>query len=72
MFQNLRAEMVRYGIKTQDIADRLGVNQRTIHNKLKGSTEWTVPEAVVVCEMFVEHGKYFAIEELFVRGVESV
>lgn len=41
MFNNLKAEMTRFGIKSSDIAKVLGVTNRAISCKFTGKTEFT-------------------------------
>ena len=43
-FCNLDAEMCRYGITIQDIATDLGINERTLRNKVNGVSEFTYRE----------------------------
>jgi transcriptional antiterminator len=51
--RNLEAEMKRYGISNADIQNLLGCTEKTVRNKLKGETVFTLPEA------FLIKNKYF-------------
>lgn len=44
MLHNLKAEMVRAGIKNSDIAKAIAVNERSIRNKMRGVTQFTFKE----------------------------
>lgn len=52
MTRNLVAELIRIGVRPQDvtktIAEALGVSEKTARNKVNGHSEWTVPEAMAI------------------------
>lgn len=45
MLLNLKAEMVRHGVKVSDVAKVLRVSERTVRAKLTGESDFTVSEA---------------------------
>lgn len=66
MLNNLRAELVRKGIKNpaEAVAEALECTEKTARNKLDGITPVTVPEAVTIIERYFSTDK-FSIEYLF-------
>ena len=52
MYPNLEAEMVRKGIKNEDIAKAIDRDERTIRNKRSGSTEFTFNEVLIIRDKF--------------------
>lgn len=52
MFRNLNAELSRNNLKPKDLAEKLNVSERTVHNKLKGKTEFTLSEINIVSNLF--------------------
>jgi len=44
MFRNLKAEMARSGLTTQDIANILKIHRSTISAKINGKREFTLSE----------------------------
>lgn len=49
---NLRAEMVRYGVTTADICKVLNCTERTIRSKLSGESVFSFPEAIKIRDTF--------------------
>jgi hypothetical protein len=52
MLRNLQAEIVRASIKQTDIAEAIGVNEKTLRNKISGFTSFTFPETKAIRDMF--------------------
>lgn len=54
MAKNLIAEFVKIGILprnvTKEVAKIIGVSEKTARNKINGTTEWTLPEAMKINE----------------------
>lgn len=48
----IRAQMVRRGMKGPDLAGKLGVSDSTISAKLCGRTPWTVDEMYYIMDLF--------------------
>lgn len=48
--RNLEAEMVREGISRKDVAELLGVSDRTIYSRINGKSEWTYGECIMIKE----------------------
>lgn len=64
MFDNLKTEMLRGGIKQYEMARVLHVSTKTVTNKMTGKSEFTRKE------MFIIKKKYFpncSIDYLFYR-----
>ncbi|HEK4529257.1 TPA: XRE family transcriptional regulator [Clostridioides difficile] len=56
MFNNLKAEMARFDIKSSDVAKVLGVTNRAISCKFTGKTEFTRIEMFKIRkELFPNH-----------------
>ncbi len=51
MYKNLLAEMVRYGYDKKFLAQSLKLSDKSISNKLNGTTSFTVPEAKKIMEI---------------------
>lgn len=52
MFNNLKAEITRAGIKKTDLAKELGISVNTLINKLNGKKEFKLSEVQVILKMF--------------------
>lgn len=50
MYQNLKAEMARKGIRKSDLADVLGVSRQTIRTKMKREDLFKLCEALKIQE----------------------
>jgi len=50
--RNLLAEMARYNVTAKDIQSILAYNERTILNKLKGKSEFSVSDAIKIRDTF--------------------
>lgn len=48
MMNNLKAEMVRYGVSNVDIQRATGLSERTVRDKLNGTTSFSFPEALAI------------------------
>lgn len=44
MYKNLKAELVRAEINTNDITKQLGISRQALINKKNGKTEWKLSE----------------------------
>lgn len=67
MTNNLIAELVRAGMQprtvAKSIAQTIGVSEKTARNKINGITEWTLPEAIKINEVYFSGGQ--SVEYLF-------
>jgi hypothetical protein len=52
MFPSLKAEMARYGIKTKDIIQLLGISDKTAQHKLSGKSHFTSVEMKKIRDRF--------------------
>ena len=69
MLRNLKAEMVRTGVTTEDIARTIKKTTRSARDKVNGKQEFTLLEAMAI------HDTYFpglAFEYLFEKATEEV
>lgn len=70
MTRNLIAELVRLGIPANQVAKAVaktvGISEKTARNKLNGVTEWTVPEAMKINDVYF--GGKQSIEFLFEKS----
>ena len=56
MLMNLRAAMAVKKITTLVIAQLIGTTEKTVNNKLNGTSDFTVPEAILIKEnLFPEY-----------------
>lgn len=49
---NLLAEMARYGVKVADIQELIACTDKTVRNKISGTTDFSVHEAIVIRDFF--------------------
>lgn len=52
MYHNLEAEMARKQINVPDIAKAIGVNEKTVRNKISGKTKFIFDEALIIKDTF--------------------
>lgn len=52
MYINLKAEMVRHGVRDVDIAERIGISDRAFRNKISGRSEFGVKQAIQIRNKF--------------------
>ncbi len=65
MNRNIRAEMVRHDLTTENLATVLEISAVSVLNKIKGKTPWTLPEAKRVVDYFNSLGGRHTIESLY-------
>ena len=66
LYPNVEAEIVRAQITRRDLAKALGINERTLYNKLSGKTELTLSEARIICAYLERKtGRVMTIKYLF-------
>ena len=65
MLQNLRAEMARCGVSTEDIAKAIEKSDRSVRDKLCGKYVFTLPEGVKIRDQFFPG---MALEYLFAKS----
>ena len=49
MYSNLSKELRDKNITQKAVADLIGCTEKTVFNKINGLTEFTVPEAMMIC-----------------------
>lgn len=55
--------MEEYYVNFGDLATRLGVSKQTLTRKLKGATDWTYPEIMLLTQIFnIEDPEKFFFE----------
>ena len=52
MYHNLKAEIVRKGLKLQDIADKLSISKNTLNRRISGKSDFTFSEVIKIMEFF--------------------
>ena len=62
MYHNLMNEISKSNIKISKLAIRIGVTEKTLRNKLSGTTEFTWPEVLQVRSIVAPEA---SLEELF-------
>ena len=45
----LRGEIVSKGMTVKSLADAIGMKHKTLYNKINGSSQFTVDEAIEIC-----------------------
>lgn len=61
-YPNLELEMTRTHTTREDIANKLQKSYQTVHSKIVGDTDWTLPEAKDVKQLL---GSKMSLDELF-------
>ena len=51
-FMNLKAEMVRNGLTVKDISTHLNITDKSLRNKLSGSSDFTLSQAYKIKTVF--------------------
>lgn len=69
MLHNLEAEMARRNIKKKEIAEALGISERTLRNKLSGISDFTLPEATKIKDKFFPS---LDLQYLFAKDEETI
>lgn len=67
MLANLQAEMIRFGISNTDLQSALSCSPATITNKLRGTSAFSIWDAVKIRDTFFPQMK---LEYLFARDEE--
>ena len=52
MQEKLKKLMEEYYVTFEELATRLGVSKQTLTRKMKGMTDWTYPEMMLLAQMF--------------------
>lgn len=68
MYPNLEQAMNRKHITHKMLAAILGVSSKTLQNKMQGRTDFTLPEAQTILELFPQ----YKLSYLFERNEESL
>lgn len=66
MYKNLKTALITKGISIKKYAEFLGVTEKTVQNKLKGTRDFTYPEFKNTCTLlFPEYSAdyLFAVED---------
>lgn len=69
MYSHLRGEMFRAKITVTELADRIGVTEKTLRNKINGISDFTWPEACAIRDIVSPGAK---MEDLFKNDAEVV
>ena len=67
MFRNLRAEMARYGISTEELAQAIGISRQALSSKMNGKTRFMLEEVRAVRDYINGKGGNFTADELFME-----
>ena len=66
LYPHVEAEIVRAQITRKELAKALGMNERTLYNKLSGKTELTLSEARILCAYIEKKtGRVMTLKYLF-------
>lgn len=65
MYHNLEAEIARNEIKRKDVAEALGISEKTLYNKIHGESEFSISECLTIKDMFFPE---LELEQLFKKG----
>ena len=62
-FQRLRAEMKENKINQKRLAEKLGITEKTMGEKMKGNWEFHRDEMIIICKVFNKSMDYLFGEE---------
>lgn len=62
-FQRLRAEMKENKINQKCLAEKLGISEKTMCEKMKGNWEFHRDEMIIICKIFNKSMDYLFGEE---------
>ncbi len=68
MFRRLKSEMLMVNITICQLAEKIGVTEKTLRNKINGVTDFTWPEVLKIRGVVAPH---LRLEELFRRDDEA-
>lgn len=68
MYRVLRGEMVKAGISVAKLAEKIGISEKSLRNKLNGTTDFTWPEAKTIRKIVNPNAD---MEELFKVDAEG-
>lgn len=68
MHSFLRGEMFKAGVTIASLAAQIGISEKSLRNKLKGETDFTWPEAMVIRSII---DPQMEMEELFKTDNDS-
>jgi ribosome-binding protein aMBF1 (putative translation factor) len=60
-YPNIKVEMLKNGIKQQDLAKKLHISDSVLHNRLYGKSDWKLDEINILLDLFKKDYK-----ELFI------
>ena len=69
MYSHLRGEMFRAKIPVVELAEKIGVTEKTLRNKINGVSDFTWPEACAIRDIVSPEAK---MEDLFKTDTEAV
>jgi len=52
MEEKLNKLMMEYYVPFEELVTRLGVSKQTLTRKMKGTTDWTYPEIILLAQIF--------------------
>ena len=63
MQQKINILLNEYNISFRELAQKLNVSNQTLTRKIKGSTDWTYAEIIIIAELFhIEDPQSFFFE----------
>ena len=63
MYRNLMSVLRTKGIANRHLAEVLGISEKSVDNKLKGKTEFTLPEFQKTCILLKEYDGAWLFEK---------
>ena len=68
MQDKLNKLMDEYYITFEELAIRLGISKQTLTRKMKGTTDWTYPEMILLAQIFnIEDIEGFFFKDIAVK-----
>lgn len=64
MFRNLKAELARAGMTTNDYAKELNISQKSVTNKYNGEREFKLNEMIVTKKLFPDCSLDYLFEKM--------
>lgn len=69
MYKNLRGEMVKKDLTISKLAEKIGISEKTLRNKIHGETEFTWPE---ICKIHRLVNPKMSKDELFAKEEQTL
>ena len=71
MYRNLASTLKTKGISNRQLAEILGISEKSVDNKISGRTDWTLPEFRKTCLLLKEYDSDWLFEKASRGSVDA-